>query len=89
MQCTPRAILHQPRVQPILRPPLQRAEHSELEELTEKQWRLQCFALLCFAFKLFFGQDERYQRHGNIEIQKLGSPCSTNDPTTEVTTDDK
>ena len=60
MQCTPRAICQQPRVQPTLRPP-QRAKQSEFEELTEKPWRFS--ALLCSAFKTIFGQDERYQRH--------------------------
>ena len=59
MQCTPRAIWHRSRVQRTFRPP-QRTEQTEIEELSEKQRRLQCFALLCF--KPLFGQDERYQR---------------------------
>ena len=40
-------------------------------------------------FKPLFGQDERHQRRGKVEIEKLSNPCSTNDLTTEVITDEK
>ena len=59
-------------VQATLRLPLQRAEPSELEMETEKQWRLQRLALSCF--KPLFGQDERHQRRGKVEIEKLSNP---------------
>ena len=70
-------------VQPALRPPFQRAEQSELEEPTERQWHLQC--LLCFALlsSHFPDKNDRYQRRGSVEIEELGSHSSTNDPTEE------
>ena len=43
----PREILQQPHVQPTLRPAFERAEPSERERVTEKQWRLKCLALSC------------------------------------------
>ena len=67
--------------------PLQRAEPSELERVTEKQLRLKCLALSCPSH--FFEQDWRHERRGKAEIEKLSNHRSTNDLTTEVITDEK
>ena len=41
--------------------------------------------VLAFALSLnlLYLHDERNQRRGKAEVEKLGIPCSTNDPTYE------
>ena len=60
----------------------QRAEQSELTELTEKNDV--CNACFCSAFKPLPEQDERNQRHGNVEIRtshsRVRSDSLTCDP---------